>query len=323
VSRSRLSEEEIIRWIAKPGSNRGARILRGIGDDAAVLSFQSKLLATCDALQEGIHFDWKYTPAHKLGRKALAVNLSDAAAMGGRPLWALLSLAVPASENKARVREFIRGLHSMARESGVSIVGGDTDRSPSGWKITITLLGEVERPIYRSGAKPGDEVWVTGFLGCSALGLECLRTGMKARKFVEAHLNPNPRVAAGLALSKSRLAHSMMDISDGLLLDLERLCQASRVGAELDWAAIPRATGFEELCRKLRKDPKTLALAGGEDYELLFTASVKNRNRLEALSKRIKLPFHRIGRIVAGKVLRVLDEEGKTLKLSRKGYSHF
>lgn len=330
MSRPTLSEEEIIQWIAKSGSEGSARIVRGIGDDAAVLSFQGKLVATCDALQEGIHFDWKYAPARQLGRKALAVNLSDVAAMGGRPLWALLSLALPAAEKKARIRGFIQGLHSMARESGVCIVGGDTDRSPSGWKIAITLLGEVEGPIYRSGAKPGDDLWVSGFLGCSALGLELLRLrpssrprGKEVRRFMEAHSDPSPRLALGGALSKEGLARSMIDVSDGLLLDLERLCAASKVGARVEWASIPLAPSFAALCGKVGKSPASLALTGGEDYELLFTASPRYRKKIEALSRQIGLSLRRIGGIVRGKGVKVLDEAGKPLSFSRKGYGHF
>ena len=356
-----LNEKEIVEVCSSIFASKNKSVLQGIGDDAAVLKFGNrKLLATTDSLQEKIHFDWKYTSPYFLGRKALAVNLSDIAAMGGKPLWALLSIAIPSFTHAGRgdatggphfcqsasggpnlgvrsgrtrsriLNDFFRGLQSCAKEFGVSIVGGDTDHSLKDWKITITLLGEVENPICRKGAKVGDDIWVTGFLGCSALGLEILRKSEACfaltkdnKKFIEAHLNPPPRVLVGGVLSKNKLAHAMIDVSDGLLLDLERLCEASKVGAEIEWENIPLSSGFVELCQDLKKNPKVLALSGGEDYELLFTAPVRNRKKIESLLKKTKTPICRVGKIISGKKVRVLDKKQNEIILNKKGYSHF
>lgn len=326
------TERDLIQFASRNFHSKNASILYGIGDDAAVLKLgNKKLLITTDSLQEHIHFEWKYTSAFLLGRKSLAVNLSDIAAMGGRPLWAVLALAIPRHERKDRVQKFMKGLQFSARQQGVFIVGGDTDHSQKDWKITITLLGEAKHPIYRNGAKVGDDIWVTGFLGCSALGLEILRKGeayfartKNVKKFINAHLNPPPRVSAGRVLSKNKLAHSMIDVSDGCLLDLERLCEASHVGAEIEWENVPLNSGFLELCQDLKKNPQVLALSGGEDYELLFAASPKKRNEIIKKFRAIKTKVSRVGHITSkSKGISVLDSHGQKMIFSYQGYQHF
>ena len=329
---SQIGESRLIHDISKILKPRDPSVVRGIGDDAAVLKFGNKiLLLTTDALLESVHFDWRYTDPYRLGRKSLAVNLSDIAAMGGRPRWAVLSIALPPRASLKSVREFHRGVKAIADEFGVSIVGGDTDRSLDGWKITVTLVGEVERPIYRRGAKPGDQIWVTGFLGCSALGRELLRRGgrrqevggRRGRKFIVAHLDPFPRVREGQMLAKEKFATSLIDVSDGLLLDLEHLCQASKLGARISWDQVPLASGYLPLCEEMRKDPRALALSGGEDYELLFTALPKDEETIRQQFRRLGTKVSCLGEIVRGEGVRILDEKHRPLKIKRKGFEHF
>ena len=328
---SQIGEIKLIQKIAQILKTKDPSVLRGIGDDAAVVKIgNKKLLLTTDALLESVHFDWQSADPYLLGRKSLAVNLSDIAAMGGVPRWALVSIAVPSRETLKRVLEFHRGLKSIAGEFGVSIVGGDTDRSPEGWKITIALAGEVDRPVERSGARVGDEIWVTGFLGSSALGLELLKKKMRVhgagieKKFISAHLNPLPRVKEGRLLSNEKLATSLIDVSDGLLLDLGHLCEASRVGASISLHRVPLPKGFLELCKKLGKDPYVLALSGGEDYELLFTALPGQSEKVRNAFRKLRTPVTCIGEIVSRREgVRVFGEKGRPIKIAKKGYQHF
>lgn len=324
MSASSFSEKKLVSFFQKIHDSRHPSVLFGIGDDAAVLQAKGKILATTDSLQEKIHFDWSYTTPFILGRKSIAVNLSDIAAMGGKPLWALMSLAIPATEKLSRIVAFQRGVKSIARQFGVQIVGGDTDHSRQGWKITLSLLGQVKHPVFRQGAKIGDAVWVTGFPGRSSLGLELLRRKMKkGAPFIKAHLDPLPRIREGMALSQQKLAHSMIDISDGLALDLERICEASSLGAEISTAKLPFARGYRLLCEKIHRNPLDLILSGGEDYELLFTAAPQSEKKILNLFARLKTPVHCIGKMTQGKGVKFFSEEKHPLKLRKKGYSHF
>ncbi len=293
---SQMGESGFIQEISKILKRKTPQVLCGLGDDAAVLRFANqKILFTTDALLEGVHFDWRYCRAFLLGRKALSVNLSDIAAMGGKPKWAVISLAVPPNTSLKILREFYLGLQSCAREFDVEIVGGDTDQSKNGWKITVALIGEASHPIYRSGAKVGDEIWVTGCLGKSIQ-------------------NPVPRVQEGQALAKHHLASSLIDISDGFLLDLEHLCKASRVGAQVYAEKIP----------KLSQISLEKALTRGEDYELIFTASPKRRKKLEKIFGRFETKLTCVGEVILKKNgVIVLDQKGQAIKISKKGYSHF
>ncbi len=289
------SEHDFIRKFSKIFHAKKKDLLCGIGDDAAVLQFgNKKLLMTTDSLQEHIHFEWKSTSAFLLGRKSLAVNLSDIAAMGGNPLWAVVAVAIPVHEKFSRIQNFFQGIQSIAKEFGVSIVGGDTDHSKKDWKITLTLLAEVKNPVYRSGAKVGDDIWVTGFLGIASA-------------------NPSPRVKAGRILSQKKIPHAMIDISDGFLLDLEHLCEASGCGAQVLASALP-----------VKKKPLALALSRGEDYELLFAASPQKRNEILNIFRNIKTKVTRVGEVVSkSKGISVLNSHGHKIQFSHKGYQHF
>ena len=291
-------------------------VKKGIGDDAAVLKFEKKnILLTTDALEESIHFDFRTLSPFLLGARALAVNLSDIAAMGGTPIVALLALSIPSSVPLHQLKEFYKGFLQQAKKFQVQLVGGDLDASPKGWRVNVTLIGETAHPIYRSGAELADEIWVTGELGSSAMGLKLLQQKKKViQNFKKAHLRPIPRVKEGIALSEKKLAHALIDVSDGLLLDLERLCEASGVGAEIEAELIPRHPSC----------PLNVALAGGEDYELLFTASSRNAQKIQKIFEKLKTPVHKIGRIVDRKnKVRVLDAQKKPLHFSLKGFRHF
>jgi thiamine-monophosphate kinase len=254
----------------------------GIGDDCAVLEPRAgaALLATTDLLLEDVHFRRRWAEPADIGWKALAVNLSDIASMGGRPRWALVALACPAGTPVEDIEAFYEGALALARRHDVAVVGGDTSVSPAGWLVNVTLLGDViGAPRLRSDARPGDVVAVTGSLGRSAAGLAVLERGtapggVAAADLAEvsaAHLRPEPRVAAGAWLGGAPGVRAMMDISDGIGLDLPRLVGASGVGARVDVDWLPIDAPTRAVAAALGAEATTWATGGGEDYELLLT----------------------------------------------------
>jgi thiamine-monophosphate kinase len=298
----------------------------GVGDDCALLQPQPgmQLAVSMDMLVEGRHF-FAGTDARRLGHKALAVNLSDLAACGARPLAFTLALALPAAD-AAWLAPFAEGLLALADAHGCELVGGDTTRGPL--NICITVFGEVPAgaALLRGGARPGDDVWVTGSLGDARLALEALRGEIAlpqqvldlARERLEA---PTPRVAMGQALRG--IAHAAIDVSDGLLGDLGHVLAQSGVGAriEADAAAALLAAGFDGLDaeRRLR-----CALAGGDDYELAFTAAAARRAEVEAAAHGCGTRATRIGRIEAEPGLRIVDTQGRPLPAGRyASFDHF
>ncbi len=323
-----LGEFGLIDRIGKSAIRNAKRAPIGIGDDAAalLLSPSSSLLATTDMLIEGVHFDLKTTDMYSLGWKAAAVNLSDIAAMGGVPRFCLTALGIPASLTVEQVDEFYRGFSVCIRKQGMVLVGGDTCSSRKGLIISVTVLGEVERKraITRSGARPGDLIYVTGTLGDSGAGLEILKSRpRKARnpiteKLIERHLRPVPRVAEGRKLALSGIVSGMIDVSDGLSSDLGHICDQSGVGAEIFADRIPLSK--ELLLTKGLKQPlMEYALSGGEDYELLFTSPVELER--EIMSLRIRASV--IGAITRRKGMRMVTEKGECCPLTPMGYDHF
>jgi len=305
----------------------GAGVRLGIGDDAAVTETEAGrlLLSTADMLVEGIHFDLSFTDPFRLGRKSLAVNVSDIAAMGGHPRHALLCLAIPADLPVEFLDRFADGVISLAEEFGVTLIGGDTCRSSSGLVISITLHGEQipARIIPRSGARPGDDLFVTGTVGDSALGLELLRRGERSGHAVERHLNPTPRVSAGLSLAESGMASAMIDVSDGVLADLGHILTGSGVGARIDASLIPLSPYFSQRAPDVAPAPLSLALTGGEDYELLFTAAPGRTAQVETLLAASGVTATRIGAIVAGSDVTVTAADGSLIPPERRGFNHF
>lgn len=299
----------------------------GIGDDAAAFRWQagSLGLATSDMLLEGVHFDLSYCDPRRLGRKSLAVNLSDMAAMGGKPRSFLLSLGLPPSVQVGFIDAFVAGMLELAGEFGVTLVGGDTCSSRSGLVISVTLYGEQEhgRILRRGGARPGDALFVTGAPGDSALGLELLRKGLKEGSCIERHLDPRPRVREGLALADAGLATAMIDISDGLLADLGHIADSSGVGARIRLDRLPLSAEFAARFDPERERGYSMALGGGEDYELLFTATPERSRDVRELFSRFGTPVTEIGEITSNHGIVVLSPEGEAVSMGKQGYDHF
>ena len=277
-------ELELIRLIRRTVEQSPAeRVETGIGDDTAVLLPQpgARLLATTDLIVEDVHFRRAWASPFDIGWKAIAVNLSDIAGKGGRPLWALVGLALPAPADPAEVETLYEGMRQAAAPHGVAIVGGDTSVSPRGWFLNVTLLGEhLGVPRLRSAAKLGDAVAVTGTLGRSAAGLAALEAG-RARwgavrpetieAVTAAHLRPTARVAEGRWLGAAAGVHAMMDCSDGIATDLGHICRESRVGARVELDRLPVDPAAREVAGALGADALSWATSGGEDFELLLT----------------------------------------------------
>ena len=303
------------------------RLIIGIGDDATAYFSDSPIqLATVDSLVQDIHFSLEYTSWEELGWKSLAVNLSDIAAMGGIPHYALVSVGLPGNTEVTDVISLYRGMTELANQYGVAIVGGDTVSSPFVF-ISVTVLGSAgaknNHLIRRSLAKPGDEIAVTNYLGTSAAGLEMLRKRLKfkpklSRQLRQAHLKPYPRITEGRLLVEKGVKCGM-DISDGLVGDLTHICQESKVGARINVDLVPISPSVKTCFGERALE---LALTGGEDYELLFTASPQVINRVK---KAIQCPITVVGEITTEKVGKVtlINTNGKEVTLRKKGRDHF
>lgn len=310
-----MTEFDLIRLFTRPAARGGAGVVLGIGDDAAVLRVPrgEELVATVDAVVEGVHFDGRFSPA-EVGWKALAVNLSDLAAMGARPRWALCALGVPRGAEPARLAGVGRGLAACARRFGVALVGGNVTRARQ-LSLTVTLLGSVPRgcALTRGGGRAGDLLFVSGRLGEAALGLRRdAPPSARARQ-----RRPTPRLALGVALRK--VASACLDVSDGLVQDLGHLCRASGVGAQVLAARLPgppaRAAG--SAARAL-----ALAASGGEDYELLFAVPPSRLGRLAALERRGGVALTHIGLLRSGRGVEVIDAAGRTYIVRAAGHDH-
>lgn len=289
----------------------------GIGDDCAVLPVgeDEALLFTTDLLAEGVHFLRAATSARELGRKSLAVNLSDVAAMGGRPVATLLSLSLPDDATGDWADEFMKGYHESSEKFGVALVGGDTTRSESGIVINVTVFGRAATSHIkrRSDARAGDTIFVTGELGASGAGLADLLAGRYDTPAAVIHRNPQPAVAEGIWLGARPEVHAMMDLSDGLASDIRHILERSHCGAAIDTERIPVAAGADT----------RLAACGGEDYKLLFTAATAAANELERdFLKKFGVPLYPVGRITEGSEL-VWLKNGQPVEPHWHGFSHF
>jgi len=332
---SELGEFGLIARIAEKVGEVGNAVVVGIGDDAAVVRTggDKYTIATCDIQVEGVHFLREKITPHQLGRKAVAINVSDIASMGGIPKHLWVSLVLPQDMAVEDVDALYEGMVEETGRHGASIVGGNIARSPSGLVVDTFLLGEVE-PEYlllRSGAKVGDSVLVTGHVGDSAAGLALVLDPAvscdegHADKVLEAHLTPTPRVKEGRVIARSGLATAMIDVSDGVLADLGHICERSGVGARLWAERLPISDAARAVARAVGKEPLEWALGGGEDYELLFTAPAGRAEELAALvRKETSTPVSVIGEIVpADAGIEVIREGGKPISLERGGWDHF
>lgn len=329
-----LGEDALVRFLA-PARPDGARgVILGPGDDAAVVRPRGgeRLIVTTDLLAEGVHFSRAWATPRDLGWKLGAVNASDVAAMGGRPLWALLSLALPPDLEASFVGGLRRGLRAAARAFDFALVGGDTCASGGGVFLSLTLVGAAgPRILRRRGARAGDLLFVTGDLGASSLGLTALARYGRTRvprllaRCARRHLHPEPRLAFGAALARAALATSAMDVSDGLSRDLGRLCAASGVGAEVEERRLPIRPATAAAARTLGAEAGLAALHGGEEYELLFAARPASAARIAALAKRLGIPVTLVGRIVpaARGMTLVRAADGGRVRLEPRTWEHF
>jgi thiamine-monophosphate kinase len=326
------SEWDLIKALSREFGPAPPGIILGIGDDCAAIEVPGPeyLLWTVDTLVEGVHFDLAYTSLSQLGWKSLAVNLSDIAAMGGDPGPALLSLGWPPDRDRGLALEFAAGLAQAAREYGVAVIGGDTVASPEGLIVTVTLTGRVPaaQMLRRAGARIGDLIFVTGPLGEAAAGLDILRRGLNLPPdlkgpLIEAQLRPRPHLRAGRLLAQEGLATALIDTSDGIATDLYHICQASGVGACLLAAAVPISPLVMAAAPHLGRNPLDLALTGGEDYVLLFTATPAMAARLpEAFARTGLASPLPLGRIVCGDRV-TLETSAGEMDISGQGYDHF
>ncbi len=322
-------EFDLIALIRERCARPRGDVVLGMGDDAALLEVPAgqQLVASADTLVAGVHFPPQTAPGD-IGWKSLAVNLSDLAAMGAQPAWVMLALTLPRADGDF-VERFAEGFTELAGKHDVALVGGDTTQGPL--SVTVSAFGFVPagQALRRSGARVGDAVFVTGALGDAAAALRLMRdagfgtrNSMNEQTWAElqARLNrPEPRISAGLALR--RVASACIDVSDGLLADLEHVCEASGVGAVIEAGALPisaalKGTFAPEQCRDY-------ALCGGDDYELCFTASETDASRIEEALARTECKITRIGRIVAESGVRARDAHGGTLEPPRRGWQHF
>ena len=302
-------------------------VLMGIGDDGAVTRLQPNhdLVTVTDTLVEGVHFD-QTTPPRAIGHKAVAVNLSDLAAMGAEPCWVSLALTLPSSDSDW-LREFAAGLHEICHYYGCHLIGGDTTRGP----LTVTVTAQGQLPegtaITRQGAKPGDWLYVSGSLGDAGLGLDITQqrypnAGPHLRKLVERLHYPSPRVALGQSLRG--VANACIDVSDGFLADLNHILLASQVGAEIELDKLPLSLAMTETLSQ--EDAYVKALTAGDDYELCFTVEDHHRGRLETLTAHLKNKPFCVGRIRQPSEPRVtfkLHGEEYPLSIAKAGYNHF
>jgi thiamine-monophosphate kinase len=318
--------DRLEKMIAEAGINKASpNLILGIGDDAAAWKCKEQIqLATVDTMVEGVHFTRETITWPELGWKALAINLSDIAAMGGNPDYALVALALPEDTDAEDVTALYKGMIEIAKEFRVAIVGGNISGAPQ-VSITITVLGSSpdNKILKRSTAKAGDSIAVTGYAGSAAAGREMLMKGLKlkaaAMKYLrEAFLRPAPRILEGRLLVKRGIT-AAIDTSDGLLADLRHICEASGVSAKVNIARVPVNQAV-----KAHFGDKALgmALGGGEDYELLFTGSAAAINKVK---KETKCPVTIIGEITGGKPGKIdlLDVEGNPVKTPKTGWTHF
>ena len=320
--------ERLIKMLPQP-----AEVVVGAGDDAAVFKLASGqiVVATCDMLIEGVHFDLDTCKPFHVGSRAMTANLSDIAAMGCKPLFATVSLGLPPDTFTTIIEQIYAGLTNAAGQHSAAIVGGDTVSSPERIVIDVSLIGEPvgSRYLTRSGASSGDAIIVTGHPGQSAAGLEISLSGGNPqesceKELVRAHLEPQARVEQGLFLAQNDHVTAAIDLSDGLKQDLGHICEMSRVGAVIDLAKLPISPYLSEYCEKNSKDAARLCLSGGEDYELLFTVREDGLTTFIAeWQGRFDLPARAIGSMTSEFAGVGLQDGDEIVLTDVAGYDHF
>ncbi|MFB3819582.1 MAG: thiamine-phosphate kinase [Candidatus Methylomirabilales bacterium] len=328
-----VGEFGFIRRVSRGCLVRPEGVARAIGDDAAAFAVTAGRLAlvTTDLLVERVHFLRAATTPANLGHKALAVNLSDIAAMGGTAREAFLSLAIPADCPVEFLEELYAGMKRLAARHAVNILGGDTTASRADLFLGVTVVGEVPRDqvLYRSGARPGDVVCLTGTVGDSRAGLHFVRQGSAPpdagmQALLDAHLLPRPHLEEGRFLAESGAATAAIDVSDGLSSDLLHVCEESGVGIVIRPDAIPVSAELLDFCSRLAHDPARFALAGGEDYVLAATLRAERLEEVQrGFAARFGRPLHLIGEVRAGTGLLLRTPDGGEEALTPTGWDHF
>ena len=328
------SELDLISMFAgRIGAPDTKGLIKGIGDDCAIFANPDERiwLATTDMLVENVHFDCSWHPPYLLGRKSIAVNLSDIAAMGGTPHYALVSIALADHHDIDWLEKWSAGVGEILEEFGCALVGGDTVRG-SALTINIVVIGSAakDRTIMRSTAREGENIYVSGDLGSAAAGLEISRapalfqafTKDELQPLINKHLNPTPRIRLGQVLGASGMVGAMQDISDGIATDLAHICTQSNVGAEIEAGLLPGSEVLEEVCECINKESVDLKISGGEDYELLFTVKEGRDDELLALLRETAgEKIYRVGRTVKGDDLRLISGEG-SVDVAFRGFQH-
>jgi thiamine-monophosphate kinase len=319
-----LTESELLAIVTGQLPPEPDWMIVGIGDDAAVVEPARNQLEvlSVDALVDGVHFDRAFTPPDAIGHRALAVNLSDLAAMGATPRLALLSLALPPGLPVPDFRAMVAGVSAEAATHHVAVAGGNLTRTPGPLLLDVTVIGAVKRrrAMTRAGARPGDELYLTGSIGAAAAGLQMLKGGATG-SCVRRYLYPEARLRIGSLLARNRAAHACMDLSDGLGDAVRQMAEASGVGMIVDVNALPIDAAARGWFEERGLDPVLEAVSGGDDYELLFACSPRTRGRLAAARRHGGVPLTCIGRCTADRAL-VLEDRQRVHAFPR-GYSHF
>lgn len=338
-----IHEFDLIRALHQRHGRHSPSVIRGIGDDAAVVTAGTGRwsVLTTDLLAEGIHFDLRTATMADIGFRAAAANLSDIAAMGSTPQYVLVALAIPRTGTSDQVQQLYKGMMAACRHHHVRLIGGDTSASNGGWFVSLTLVGMVppRKALFRNGARAGDRVYVTGTIGDSLAGLTLLNEPISPAKrrphtavlsarhrqfLIGRHLRPTARIAEGQWLSTHRLATSAIDISDGLSGDLRHICEESHVGADLDLGSLPLSPACRAYAASRQLDHVALALTGGEDYELLFTVSPRHRAQIERDATRHRFRITCIGTIrPAQNGIQAIGPDGIRRPLPITSYEHF
>ncbi len=313
-----MTEFDLIYKLINTQSINRKDVLTGIGDDCAILSVPEgySLAVSMDTLVEGVHFP-ESVSAFSIGYKSLAVNLSDLASTGAKPAWVTLSLTMPSADERW-ITEFVKGLFALANKYNVQLVGGDTCSGPL--SVTIQAHGFVKKSLLRSGAKPGDLIFISGSIGDASLGLHSYNGKDGIHKYFIDKLNqPEPRVDLGLALAE--IATSCIDISDGFISDLGHICEQSRCGAEVKLNDVPVSVDYKKYFND--QPDYTNAISFGDDYELCFTIGSKNIIKISDISKSLNIQLTCVGEITDSNTLKFFDDNHKELNLSNKGFEHF
>lgn len=330
-----LGEFGFIAWFSPAFLQKLPREVLGIGDDCAVIPYRGskRLVVTTDMLVEGVHFLKEKIPGEDLGYKSLAVNLSDIAAMGAKPLYSFLSVAMPAETEISWLAGFFRGWKKLSRQTGVFLLGGDTTSSPEKIIISVTVIGIADEKNlrYRSSARPGDVVAVTGNLGDSEGGLRLLLSGREVGPFsrsekllIQRHFRPRPHLEEGQFLATKSEVRAMMDVSDGIDSDLRRIMEQSACGAEVYVEKLPVSMALKNCSQKYSWPRDEIAAAGGEDYCLLVSIDKEKFPRLaENFSRRFRRPLAAIGKITPEKGRLVYLKDGRPYSLKKSGFDHF